>query len=456
MRISGLLPEEQLQLRPLADDEEDLLARWIEHGRQERVFRSGPQITRQSLAAFQESLRAGSDGYECLVICVEDGAPAGYLDFRVKGQIGEVLGLYLEPRFRGRRFGPHLLRWTLAVLRERSCRCVEIEIYNDNIPSLLACRAAGFTRDEHRDKEEDGRNIYVMTRPIFPLEFLSPNNRFRYMISANGRLFHEDLYFHHLAIADAITEWLRHVQGVEVVLGLGSIAHRFADSWSDLDLGVLGRDSGLRQLRPGEQRLAGLSVDLFVVDLDTSLPKEWKVERRQAFEEAVVLYAANPELLASIHEAVRLAETERVERIGELLLELGWIGFQPRSWFGGTRYGYKWEVPYDLWLRRGSIESAHSTVHRALDLVLQLIFLANSRHVPDAKWRRYLVCELRWLPNDFEVLMRSIEACQPSPESFESRAQSLLDVIDPLVAYLESEGAIAKDLYTDYLQSMEY
>jgi hypothetical protein len=349
-----------------------------------------------------------------------------------------------------------LLRWVLAVLRERGCRCVELEIYSDNIPSLQACQAAGFTRDEGRNREEDGRTVYVMTRPVLPLEFVSPVHRFSYR-SPSARLpLHEDLYFHHLAIAEAIAERLRHIQGIEAVLSLGSIAHRFADFWSDLDLGILGRGSGLLQIRPGEHRLAGLSIDLFVVDFETSPPQNWEIERRQAFEEAVVLYAAKPELLASVRKAVRLTEIERVGRIGELLLELGWIGFQPRSWYGGTRYGYTWEVPYDLWIHRGSIESGHATVYRALDLVLQLIFLANGRHVPDAKWRRYLVGGLDWLPDDFEALMRRVETCEPSHESFEARARSLLDIVDRLVACLGNRGLIAKDLYADYLRSVDY
>jgi predicted nucleotidyltransferase len=302
-----------------------------------------------------------------------------------------------------------------------------------------------------RDWVEDGKRVYVLYRPIEPFWRLSsPEPRYERLHGAN-------IYLHHVAVAEALTEKMRRISGVEAILGLGSLSRGFADEWSDVDLAVLGRGRGLRGLWHGERWLAGLSIDLFVVDLDRAPPAKWDNSRRQAFEESVVLFSRDTSVVRALRRAGRLGKKERIEKIRETLLKLGWLGFEPRTWYGQCKYGYVWSLPHDLWFRRGSVASAHMTVDQAVDYALQLLFLTNGRRVPDPKWRRYLAPGLPWLPADFNSLLERVEKDRRDDHGFRSRAESVLWIIEQTVQYLEETGAIGDDLYQTYLRvSPEY
>jgi predicted nucleotidyltransferase len=261
------------------------------------------------------------------------------------------------------------------------------------------------------------------------------------------------MYLHHAALAEALTHSLQELPGVQAILGLGSLARNFADSWSDLDLAVLGSGPDLTQLWRGERSLAGIDVDLFVVDLESSPPETWDDSRLQAFEESVLLFARDTSIIQLLQQAVRFDEQEQNRKIREIVLMLGWIGFQPRAWSDLHKYGYLWSVPYDLWMRRGSTASAHATVDRALDLTVQLLFLTNRQRIPDVKWRRFLVPHLPWLPPHFASLLEQVETGMRNEDGFLSRATAVLTIVEGVVSYLEEIGRISGDLYQTYLRT---
>jgi len=117
------------------------------------------------------------------------------------------------------------------------------------------------------------------------------------------------------------------------------------------------------------------------------------------------------------------------------------------------KYGYNWILPYDLWLRRGSIEAAHATVDNALDLAIQLLFLINNRHIPDLKWRRYLVSGLPWVPNDFHVTLVKAEAKFLTKKNFMTRATAVLHLVEQLIQRMQKERLLNGDIYKNYLNS---
>lgn len=422
------------------------LACWIGEGRLEKAFREGPTPDAGSILRYQQSVRRSGWEYQCVII--KEGEQAiGYLDYRLRRRSAEILGIYLESHYRGARIGQHIFRWAIADLRERGCRVVRAEVYAENAPSLRVCQAVGFQRDVARDRVEDGRQIRALSRSIEPLRRLSsPEPRYALLRG-------ENIYLHHVAVAEALVEEMRKAPGVEVVLGLGSLSRGFADEWSDIDLAVLGRGSGLKRFWRGERWLAGLSVDLFVVDLDAAPPSEWDDSRRQAFEESVVLFRRDPSVIEALRRAVCLGKRERSGKIRETLLRIGWLGFAPRAWYSHREYGYIWSLPHDLWIRRGSVVSAHATLDQALDHTLQLLFLTNGRHIPDPKWRRYLAPGLPWLPADFNSLIKKVDEGQRNDHGFQPRAEAVLTLIERTVQHLEDTGEISGDLYKVYLRT---
>jgi ribosomal protein S18 acetylase RimI-like enzyme len=441
-----MFPEKLIRVRPMERKDVVHLMRWIGYGRREGVFQSGPIPDATAILRYHEKLRKSGWEYRCAV--VEDGRRAiGYFDYRYRNKIGEILGLYLDPEFRGKRIGRHILRWIAADLRERNCREVRIEVYANNTVSLRACRAAGFLRDPKRDRQEDRRMVYGFHRSLVAFQRLSSLEP-RYALLRG-----ENLYLHHVAVAEVLSEWMSQIPGVEIVLGLGSLSRGFGDKWSDVDMAVIGRGSGLKRLWHGERWMAGLSVDLFVVDIGTDPISQWDDSRRQAFEESVVLFSRNASLIRSLQRSVRLGKRERDRKIWETLLKIGWLGFQPRKWYGRSKYGYFWSLPHDLWVQRGSVASAHATVDQAFDYALQLLFLTNLRHVPDPKWRRYMVSGLPWTPRHFGSMMDKVDQVSRDDRGFQVRAEATLSIIEQTVRHLERTGELRGNLYRSYLRN---
>ena len=216
---------------------------------------------------------------------------------------------------------------------------------------------------------------------------------------------------------------------------------------------MLSHGAVLANLWQRERNLAGIDVDLFVIDIDTSTPSTWDDSRLQAFGESVILFFRDPSTIPFLRQAVYLREDEQTFKIQEIVLKLGWIGFQPLAWFNQEKYGYRWTVPYDLWIRRGSIASAHVTVDKALDSTLQLLFLVNGQRIPDVKWRRYLAPHLPWLPPRFTLLLEQVENDQHNEEGFRRRAKAVLSMIEEIVSPLEESGKISGDIYQSYLRA---
>jgi hypothetical protein len=261
----------------------------------------------------------------------------------------------------------------------------------------------------------------------------------------------ENLFLHHVALADCLSSKIRRLPQVELILGMGSLARGFGDQWSDLDLAVLGHGLRPEHLWRGERWLAGVSVDLFQVDLAASPVTRWKADRREAFQESIVLFCRDKVQAQRLRRGVLLSPRERRRRMLDVLFRLGWVGFAPHAWYGQTRHGYHWELPADVWVQRGCLSAAHATVDQAFDMLLQLLYLINRRHVPDPKWRRFRVTGLGWLPQDFTALREVVETSPRDASSYTRRAEAMLALVEQIVRHLEDCEDLGVDWYAAYL-----
>lgn len=434
-----------MAITPMIRKEADLVAGWITHGRRSGAFRRGGMVTGRSLLTFQQDQNKRGWSYRAMV--VRDGAsPIGYFDMRHKGVHAEILGIFVDSAFQGQRIGRYLLRYAIAMLREKGCTEVTMEVFTKNLPSLRMAASAGFKPVRRFKHPADADMIVVLHRPISTWPRMSKTMP-RYALLRG-----ENLYFHHAAVAEALLDVFTHLPGVEIVLGLGSLARGFGDEWSDLDLAILGRGLSLKTFWQGELWLAGLSVDLFVVDLDSSTPGSWELGRRQAYEESRILFSRPEYPLNALKQSLRLGSAERRWGIYDLIFRMGWLGFAPRNWYMKVRHGYLWSLPPDEWLHRGCVASAHITVDRVVDMLFQLLFLLNWQHVPDAKWRRFLIPGLQVVPTKMLSTLQDIETLPRDVEHLKERADLLLSLVDATAGILSRQGHLKGNLYRAFLK----
>ncbi len=443
--LEKLLPNRLVTVTPMMKKEASLVARWVMEGRRVGVFRQGERVTGRSLFNFQQDQEKDGWAYEIMV--VRDGSsPLGYFDMRRKAARAEILGIFVEPGFRKQRLGRYLLRYAIAMLRERGAKEVSVEILANNEPSLRMSASVGFKPTRSFKHSADPERTLVLSRPIDSWPRISREiPRYRLL---RGKSF----YFHHAAVAETLLGVFTQDPGVELVLGLGSLARGFGDEWSDLDLAVLGRELCLDRLWRGENWLAGLCVDLFLVDLDSSPPGNWDPDRRQAYEESRVLFCRPGFQLKALQKSLKLSSGERRRGIYDALFRIGWLGFEPRAWYMKTHYGYLWSLPPDEWMHRGCTASAHITVDRVVDILFQILFLLNWQHIPDAKWRRFLVPGLEILPGDFLVKLEKIETLPRNAKQLKARIDLLLSLVEDAVSILSEQAILRGDLYRAFLR----
>ena len=425
------------------------VARWVNAGRREGPFAGPPTVNAANHHRYVRQLKR--QGFQQHWLIVElHGKASGYLNLAAREGTGELLGIYLEPGVRGSGLGAHLMRGAVGLLREAGCREVQVHIFADNRPALRAAHRVGFREDPAGHDRVDGRQSLFLRQACAPWRRLSPKRQS--YLKVRG----PNVFFHHIALAESLIEQFAAAPGALAILGQGSLARGFADSFSDLDLVLVGK--GLSEVPwRGERWLAGVSVDLYVVDLQSARPQGWGSVCKQAFQESAVLWSSAAFDLRAFSDALALKKRERRDAICELIFKMGWLGFSPSRWFGKVVRGYRWSLPHDLWLRRGSLASAHTTVDRVLDYLLELLFFLNGERPPDAKWRRYLVTDLPFTPSGFAKQLVRVEQTARDERGFTVRAKALRACIDATVEELEARGDLAANLYPTLLRvSTEY
>jgi RimJ/RimL family protein N-acetyltransferase len=433
----------------MEDQDAEQVARWVNAGRREGRFVGSPTVNADDHRRYARQLTRQGFKQHWLIVELH-GKASGYLNLAVRRGTGEILGIYLEPGVRGSGLGAHLLRGAVGLLREAGCREVQAHIFADNHPALRAAHHAGFRDDPARQDMVDKRKSLLLRQALTPWQRLSPKRQSYLRVQG------QNVFFHHVALAEALIGQFAAVPGALAILGQGSLARGFADSFSDLDLVLVGK--GLSRLPwRGERWLAGVSVDLYAVDLQSARPEAWGSVCKQAFQESVVLWSSAAFDLRAFSDSLALKRRERRDALCELIFKMGWLGFSPSRWFGKVVRGYHWSLPHDLWLRRGSLASAHTTVDRVLDYLLELLFFLNGERPPDAKWRRYLVTDLSFTPPGFAKQLDRVERTARDERGFAARAKALRACIDATIEELEARGDLAANLYPTLLRvSAEY
>jgi RimJ/RimL family protein N-acetyltransferase/predicted nucleotidyltransferase len=443
-RIELRLPAKMPSVRP-ARHADDLkrIATWISAGRVEKCFAGGPPVSVDALKAYIKEQILTHDEYATRVMLL-DREPFGFVDFARSGLVVELLGIYVQPRHRGN----GLAHWTLSLLCAEwlyaGIQHVDARIYVENQNSLRLFESLGFVA--FAEEDEGARRVLVLRRRISQLKRFSPS------LPGYERLKGDNVVAAHLAFASLLSKQLAKVPGVQMVLGLGSIARGFADRWSDIDIAVLGKGKEMHSLWRGEKWFGEFDVDLFILDIEREPPSHWDLARRQAISEAVILSASSSGLTRAIGNCVKPKRPELRKLIVERLFDLAWIGYAPPQWRGRTYLGYQWSLPNDLWAQRGCLASAHSTVDQALDVLLEIIFLINGLLPPDPKWRRFLIDDVPWLPQNFEAHVEAVEFGARSKHAFPARTNALLKLVQEVATYLEQRQLLPSDMYEYHLR----
>lgn len=192
-------------------------------------------------------------------------------------------------------------------------------------------------------------------------------------------------------------------EGVSGIVFMGGLTRGFADEYSDVDIMVfLGKkDEGLRErirkIGLDEKRRSGVDVDLEVHCLEDFGARNWSEITRWDFSRASVVYDHEGEVQKLLRTKLSVSDSFWLRRIVVYGEYVGWYCCSPKE---------DAETLVEAWVDRGDPISAHYCLNYALTLLIRIIFALNREFLPPPKWEMFYSYGLKWLPADYEKLVR--------------------------------------------------
>lgn len=438
----------ELHFKELSNSDYKLLLKWISEGRDDGYFKKGDPLSMNSIKRYHQSILMQGWSYYCYIIYY-DSKIIGYFDYKVKLTTACIEGIFIESKYRNSGIGSYCLRWIIADLRLRKCKIASIDVYKNNIPSIQTVKSIGFHRNHGGDRIENKKKSLNFIYRIKPFRRLKPK------YEAYTNLKGANFYQHQLAIVEQLISDVKFDKNIYAVLGLGSVSREFGDIWSDIDLMIIGNKNIFNKYWIGEKWIKGFSVDLFLIDIESSPISSWDDSRKQAVGEGVILYSHNTKLIKDLSRTIRISEKEKQFKVAERILGIGWQGFHPKSWFNKEVYGYYWSLPSDLWITRGSMIAAHSSLNFSFQMLVELIFFINDELPPDKKWLYFVVNDLNWLPVNFGKQFFHFLSLPANDSSFNIKSKIFYSLFNSVFLKLKRSNLIHKNLYKIYLNNIK-
>ncbi len=255
----------------------------------------------------------------------------------------------------------------------------------------------------------------------------------------------------HKEIALKYIETIKSNHRIIAVVGLGSLARRYADKTSDIDLGIIfiGKTSPIPQ---GESLFEGYDIDRLLIDIEYYRnTSAWPMWMRETFSSAILLYSRDKKITEKNlrrHFAPKKKELHILTT--NILLDLAWHGIHIKDIIN---YGTPYELPSDGFLieRTGPL-GAMIYYDFALQQVLRLFFIANRSFPPTPKWLLYQL-PMRDTQIDKKIT-NFMESCTPN-----TKRKELIDLLEMAVVRLQDSKLIPNNLfnlYTSALQKMKW
>lgn len=259
----------------------------------------------------------------------------------------------------------------------------------------------------------------------------------------------ENLASVHEAVARKFVGEITCFKEVAGVVLLGGAARGFADKHSDIDIVVFINKKGFDEAPRGERTYEGYNLDTIVLHYPYAKREDWSMEQRWAYSAGKILYDPNRKIEKLLKEKIKFTEGEKREILVEDIFFLAWYGINYKE---GTWRGYDFSRKPEFWVDRGDIESAHYILNKALDMVLDTLYITNNQLIPDEKWKIHFVHSLDWLPADFEAKFREAMLIKSmKPEDFERRLKAIESIYRETIEKTEKETDLLPGNIYQYL-----
>jgi len=205
-------------------------------------------------------------------------------------------------------------------------------------------------------------------------------------------------------IAEELTSQMSRGKNVVGIVLFGGVVRGFVDKFSDLDIAVFldKKDDDLfRKIRDMGSRIArshNVDLDLIVHYLGDF--KRWKMKEealKWEYSDAKIVFDPTGEIKRALRGKLGFPKDFWIRRIVVCAEYIKWYCCPSEEGVGTIA---------ESWIERGDLVSAHYCLNYSVDLLLRLLFAINREFLPAPKWRIFYSYNLKWLPRDYNELIR--------------------------------------------------
>lgn len=254
-------------------------------------------------------------------------------------------------------------------------------------------------------------------------------------------------------VAEELAAQVSQLGGVAGIIFIGGLAREFADKYSDLDITVLIRKESselkrqVRRLADERSKSSGIDIDLEVHSLASWKKRKWDEVDRWDYSKAEVTFDPKGELKELVTAKLKTHEDLWLRRIVTCAEYMKWYACPPAEDAATIA---------ETWIDRGDLMSAHYSLSYAADLILEALYALNREFLPPQKWRIHSSYSLKWLPSDYEKLLReALTVRNLSARELERRMRTIRKLWSEILNKIEHEtGFTAQQLSKHYVKTV--
>jgi ribosomal protein S18 acetylase RimI-like enzyme len=103
------------------------------------------------------------EGYSILVCEIRNNI-VGYIDFRVRMEVGHILGLYVKPAHRKKGVGKDLMEKALNEFKKRGCHKARLEVFASNHEAIDFYNYLDFVQEGYLHEDEEKKDTIILSK----------------------------------------------------------------------------------------------------------------------------------------------------------------------------------------------------------------------------------------------------------------------------------------------------
>jgi predicted nucleotidyltransferase len=207
------------------------------------------------------------------------------------------------------------------------------------------------------------------------------------------------------ATAKRLVSRIATLESVVGIVFLGGVVRGFTDKSSDLDITVFlsEKDERLRMqiynLGSEEKKRSAVDIDLEVHFLPEFKKWKWNETDRWDFSHAKIVFDPEEKIKKIFEAKLNIPMEFWIKRIATCGEYLKWYCCPAKEGISTIA---------EAWIARGDLPSSHYSLNYAIELLLNVIFALNEEFLPPPKWRIFYSYKLKWLPENYEELLKEV------------------------------------------------